>query len=328
MRVSLPGVAALNWPGPPAVALVGGCLVAGLVLAGCTSPPSAARRAADIVTDQAQASAAAKAAASQAAARKVAAAREAAARAAAAAAARPRVGLTQVRAPDGSLVTVAVFRGTLRYVLHDGSGDPYVPSGMVRARSTVVGAERQGLLAAFNGGFKMSAGAGGYEQEGHVFYALRAGLASLVIDRSGRARIGVWGRGLPVHGEDVYSVRQNLQPLVLDGKPTGAAGDWGLWGATLGGGEYVARSAVGEDAAGNLIYAGSMSTTPYDLAQVLAREGVRTAMELDINPAWVQLDVAKTPGGTLRAEVYEQNRPADQYLYGWSRDFFTVVAPG
>ncbi|MBV9451106.1 MAG: phosphodiester glycosidase family protein [Streptosporangiaceae bacterium] len=317
MKVSLPGAAVL----------VCGCLAAGLVLAACTSPSPAARRAADVVTDRAQASAAAKAAASQAAAHKLAVAREAAARAAAAAAARPRVDLTQVRASDGSLVTVAVFRGTVRYVLHDGSGDPYVPPGMVRARSAVVGAERQRLVAAFNGGFKMSAGAGGYEQEGHVFYSLHAGLASLVIDRSGQARIGVWGHGLPVPGEDVYSVRQNLQPLVLNGKPTGAAYDWGLWGATLGGGEYVARSAVGEDAAGNLIYVGSMSTTPSDLAQALAREGARTAMELDINPAWVQLDVARTPGGTLHAEVYEQHRPADQYLYGWSRDFFTVVAP-
>ena len=35
-------------------------------------------------------------------------------------------------------------------------------------------------------------------------------------------------------------------------------------------------------------------------------------MELDIDPEWVQLDVA--------------HRPGDQYLVGWSRDFFTVVA--
>jgi len=190
----------------------------------------------------------------------------------------------------------------------------------------VAGAERARLLAAFNGGFKLAAGAGGYMQEGHVISPLRPGYASLVIDRSGQARIGVWGRGVPVPGEAVYSVRQNLPPLVLDGRPTAASADWGLWGATLGGGADVARSAVGQDAAGDLIYAASMSALPADLASVLASHGARIAMELDINPEWVQLDVARRPGGPLTAEVPGQNRPAGQYLVGWSRDFFTVVA--
>jgi hypothetical protein len=122
-------------------------------------------------------------------------------------------------------------------------------------------------------------------------------------------------------------VRQNLQPLVEHGRPTPAAADWGLWGATLGGGEYVARSALGQDAAGDLIYAASMSTTPADLADALARSGARTAMELDINPEWVQLDTARRPGGPLAAAVPGQNRPADQYLVGWTRDFITVLAP-
>ena len=50
-------------------------------------------------------------------------------------------------------------------------------------------------------------------------------------------------------------------------------------------------------------------------------------MELDINPEWVQLDVASHPGGSLRASVPGQYRPADQYLAGWTRDFITVLAP-
>jgi hypothetical protein len=106
---------------------------------------------------------------------------------------------------------------------------------------------------------------------------------------------------------------------VLHGKPTKAAADWGLWGSTLGGGEYVARSALGQDAAGDLVYAASMSATPADLASVLAYAGAQIAMELDINPEWVQLDVASHPGGRLRAAIHGQNR--------WARDFITVVAP-
>ncbi len=239
---------------------------------------------------------------------------------------RPRVSIAQVRTADGSIVTVATFHGPVRYVLHNGSADPgTAAAGLVRAGPAVAGTERSRLLAAFNGGFKLAAGAGGYEQEGHVISPLGRGFASLVIDRSGRARIGVWGHGLPAPGEAVYSVRRR-QPLVYHGRPTPAAADWALWGATLGGGEYVARSALGQDASGDLMYAASMSTTPADLADALARAGARIAMELDINPAWVQLDVARRPGGPLRAAVPGQYRPAGQYLAGWTRDFITVLA--
>jgi Phosphodiester glycosidase len=240
----------------------------------------------------------------------------------------PRVTVTRTRTADGSVVTVAIFSGPVTYVLHDGSEDPGLAAGRVKAGPAVTGAERTRLLAAFNGGFKLSAGAGGYEQEGHVAATLQRGLVSLVIDRSGQARIGVWGHGVPAPGEAVYSVRQNLTPLVLDGKPTTAAADPWLWGATLGGGVYVARSAVGQDAAGHLMVAASMSASPADLAVALARAGARIAMELDINPEWVQLDVASRPGGPLRAAIPGQIRPADQFLLGWARDFFTVLAPG
>jgi hypothetical protein len=164
----------------------------------------------------------------------------------------PHVRTYRVRASDGAVVTVAVFRGPVRYRLHNGSEDPGYAATVagVKAGSAVGGTERKHLLAAFNGGFKLGVGAGGYEQEGHVISPLLKGYASLIIDRSGRARIGVWGYGAPARGEAVYSVRQNLQPLVEHGKPTQAAYDWYVWGATLGGGELVARSALGQDGHG------------------------------------------------------------------------------
>jgi hypothetical protein len=236
------------------------------------------------------------------------------------------VTMYHVRTADGDEVTVAVFRGPVRYVLHTGSGDPGLSAALVKAGPAVAGTERKHLLAAFNGGFKLAAGAGGYEQEGHVISPLLTGYASLIIDRSGRARIADWGYGAPAAGEAVYSVRQNLRLLVEHGQPTPAAANWYAWGATLGGGEYVARSALGEDSSGNLLYAGSMSASPEDLAQALADHGARIGMELDINPNWVQLDVASRPGGPLTAKVPGQYRPADQFLWGWSRDFITVLA--
>jgi hypothetical protein len=240
----------------------------------------------------------------------------------------PHVTVSQIRTADGSVVTVAVFRGPVQYVLHNGSGDPGPGyAALVRAGPAVGGAERRHLLAAFNGGFLLRSRAGGYEQEGHVFRALRHGLASLVIGRSGQARIGVWGVDVPVPGEAVYSVRQNLWPLVEGGQPTAEAARWWRWGGTIGHAEYVARSALGQDASGDLIYAASMSTVPEDLAVALARSGARIAMELDINPEWVQLAVAHTPGGSLHAPIPGQVRSPTQYLTGWTRDFITVLAP-
>jgi hypothetical protein len=240
----------------------------------------------------------------------------------------PHVTVSRVRTADGVVVTVAAFHGPTRLVLHNGSLDPGWAASEkgVKAGPAIGGTERKQLLAAFNGGFKLGVGAGGYEQEGHVISPLLKGYASLIIGRSGQAQIALWGYGAPAPGEQVYSVRQNLQLLVEHGAPTPAAADWGAWGATLGGGEYVARSAVGEDAAGGLLFAGSMSASPEDLAQALAERGARIGMELDINPEWVQLDVASRPGGPLRAAVPGQNRPADQFLWGWSRDFFSVLA--
>jgi hypothetical protein len=74
------------------------------------------------------------------------------------------------------------------------------------------------------------------------------------------------------------------------------------------------------------MYAASMSAVPAGLAAVLAGHGARIAMELDINPEWVQLDAAGRPGGALTAEVPGQYRPSGQYLAGWTRDFLTVLA--
>lgn len=238
-----------------------------------------------------------------------------------------RVALSALRLPDGSVVTLAVFTGGVTYALHAGSGDPGPPiSSELRGGPAISPAERPHLLAAFNGGFKLSAGVGGYYQEGHLVTRLQPGLASLVIYRSGQASVGIWGDGVPAHGQPVYSVMQNLPPLVAGGRVTPGAADWQAWGATLGGGEFVARSALGENRSGQLMFAASMSTSPADLAAAMVRLGCVTAMELDINPEWVQLDVAAQPGGPLRTAVPGQGRPADQYLTGWTRPFVAVLA--
>jgi hypothetical protein len=235
--------------------------------------------------------------------------------------------------PDGDVVTVLRFHaGLVHYALHVGWLDPpggaAVPAG---ARPVIGPGQHAKLLAAFNGGFLMGAGCipcgvGGMEVAGHLFVPLVTGMTSLVLDRHGAASMGLWGDGFPPAGAVVYSVRQCLPPLVSGGRASPNAGDVSAWGAVLGGGELTARSAVGIDADGDLLYAGSMSALPSDMARALVRAGAVTAMQFDINPEWVQADTASFPGGPLSAAVPGQNRPAGQYLTGWTRDYVTVLA--
>lgn len=228
----------------------------------------------------------------------------------------------------GSHVVVARFHaGTFGLDLHDGSEDPPARNATIPATgaSTVSTTERPALLGAFNGGFKASTGVGGFEVDGRVLSPLVPGLASVAIDANGVPTVGIWGTNVPRPGQQIVSVRQNLPPLVEAGRPSPTVNQVSSWGATIKGLTSVARSALGEDGKGNLLFAGSSSAAPADVANALVTAGATTAMELDINPEWVQLDLAATPGGALQAAIAGQSRPADQYLSGWIRDFFVVV---
>ena len=238
----------------------------------------------------------------------------------------------RARRLDGDSVTVLRFHaGLVHYALHVGWRDPPAGAALPGAQPVIGPGQRARLLAAFNGGFLMGTGClpcgvGGMEVARHVLVPLVSGMTSLVLAPDGRASMGVWGHGFPSAGAAVSSVRQCLPPLVAGGRVSPNVGDVSAWGATLGGGDLTARSAVGIDVRGDLLYAGSMSALPSDLARALVSAGVVTAMELDINPEWVQADTALAPGGPLSAAVLDQNRPADQYLTGWTRDYVTVLA--
>ena len=228
---------------------------------------------------------------------------------------------------DGSHVTVARFRAGLAHRLHVGTQDP--PTGgatiVAGAGPAVSGRQRSSLLAAFNGGFKVGSASGGVEVDGRILTPLTTGKASFVIDSNGSGHVGVWGVSLPAPGEHVVSVRQNLPPLVTSSRLSAQISDIAAWGARFKGENMVARSALGEDTHGNILYAGGMAALPGDVATALVQAGATTAMELDINPEWVQLALASHPGAPLSPGVPGQNRPADQYLIGWTRDFVAVL---
>ncbi len=216
----------------------------------------------------------------------------------------------------------------LQLHLHAGTGDPG-GSGW-RFGPWVVGAERRLLVAGFNGGFKFSAGVGGFESYGRVAVAPRDGLASVVTYSDGTTDIGSWHHGVPARGRKVVSVRQNLTLLVSRGVPAADLGCLLCWGATLGGVVDPARSALGITARGRLIWAGGEHLTVAALASAMVAAHAVRAVQLDINPEWVNGYLYGHRGGRGPVApvpvVSGQAGIPGQFLVPWSRDFFTVVA--
>jgi hypothetical protein len=214
-----------------------------------------------------------------------------------------------------------------RLVLHAGSVDP--GPGPWRYGDAIRGPELGRLVAAFNAGFKLDTGAGGWRSGGRTAVPLVAGRASIVTYRDGFTDIGAWGQGVP-GGRPVASVRQNMYLLVDHGVAASNVSSCieTCWGATIGGAPSVARSALGIDASGRLIYGAMASSTPATLAQGLIDGGVRRAAELDINPDWVAAYLyrhrRRGPPGFVPA-IPGQYGVYGHFLLPYSRDFFAVL---
>jgi len=220
---------------------------------------------------------------------------------------------------DQRLVELRLHSGT---VDAGGSGWRFGPA--------VLGAELRRLVAAFNGGFKFSTGAGGFESYGRVGAPLGTGLGSIVTYTDGRTDIGAWHAGLPAPGTPVASVRQNLTLLIDHGTAAPSIDCVSCWGATLGGVSDPARSALGITADGRLVWAGGERLTPAQLAYALLGARVVRAVELDINPEWVAGYLYGHRGGVGPLApvpvVPGQNGVPGSFLAPYSRDFFTIEA--
>lgn len=221
----------------------------------------------------------------------------------------------------------------LSATLYSGS---YIPGGgPFRYTAPVQPAAARTLVAAFNAGFRMQDANGGYFTQGKTILPLRTGAASFVIYKNGSAAIGAWGSEVTMSPE-VVSIRQNLDLLVDHGKsvPGLNASDTTQWGFTLGNQIYVSRSGVGITADGALVYVGGPNLNITDLANLLVRAGAVRAMELDINPDWVNYatfnpssptGLASPANGTDLLPLADMSGPASRYFESWwSRDFFTV----
>lgn len=218
-----------------------------------------------------------------------------------------------------------------RYVvlrLHSGTVD--AGSSGWRLGSQIAGAELTRVIAAFNGGFRLNVGAGGFESFGRVAAPLQDGLGSIVTYADGHTDIGSWHREVPASGGAVVSVRQNLQLLIDHGQAAANTDCRTCWGATLGGVDDPARAALGVTGDGSLVWAAGEHLTVAQLAQALLGAHVVRAVELDINPEWVAGYLYDHQGKAgapqpVPALAGQQGIPG-QFLTPWSRDFFAVEA--
>lgn len=194
-----------------------------------------------------------------------------------------------------------------------------------------------GVVAVFNGAFKQIARGGGAVADHVVFESLVRGFATIALDRFGHWEMGVWGApNFPTPGFHPISYRQNLLELVQNGKipPAVFSANVRSWGAMLTSSPYTARTGLGIDRVGNLIYVATMKgVLPSQLADVLVQAGAITAMQLDINPYWPIVGLATTPihrpGGSFPVQLPGADHSASIFENGWTRDFFVAVAePG
>jgi hypothetical protein len=217
----------------------------------------------------------------------------------------------------------------VKFSLRPGTEDP--GAGNWGASNYIAAGSRKGLLATFNGGFKLDSAGGGFYLNGLYHGSLVTGAASVVYYKNGSIKVGQWGRDFKLNSS-IVGVRQNLKLLIDHGKisPNLNQDIESKFGATLGGGYYVWRSGLGITKDGRIVYVYGPVLNVQDLADLLARAGAVEGMQMDINPAWMKFDYYEAKSNpsnpTPVTLLPDQQPPADSYLTPSTRDFTAVYA--
>jgi Phosphodiester glycosidase len=226
---------------------------------------------------------------------------------------------------------VSMDQRLVSFQLHPGSEDPGGSDWGPHAAPWIPPGQRAGLLATFNGGFKLDAAQGGFYLHGHTAGTLVRGAASVVYYQNGTIAIGAWDQGVSMT-PSVTGVRQNLR-LIVTGGHVPASVDRDVetsWGATLGGGYYVWRSGIGITRDGRVIFAYGPALDVRDLADLLQRAGAVRGMQLDINPYWMAYEyyqAGRHPADPTPVNLLPtQQQTAYRYYAPYSRDFTAVYA--
>ena len=210
----------------------------------------------------------------------------------------------------------------------------FVPGYRYPERSPVRAVDRRPsswvphLVAAFNGGFKLSDHVGGYYYAGTTEVPLRRGLAALAVGLDGAMRVVVWGRDMTSTAGQLV-VRENLPPIVDHGmsmtRPTDRLTTWGLPYRNI---LRTNRSALGQLSDGSLVYVYVHDAVPSQLAAALIRFGAVTGIVLDMNTGWPAALLYRHDGTRLRvtrlSPVMKQH--LDAYDARNEKEFIAVEA--
>jgi hypothetical protein len=224
---------------------------------------------------------------------------------------------------------VSMDQRLVSFQLRPGAEDP--GPGNWKAQDWIPPGTRTGLLATFNGGFKISTSGGGFYLNGDTAGTLTDGAASVVYYRNGTIKIGKWGRDVRMTSS-VVGVRQNLRLIVDHGRVPASVNEdvLGSWGATLGGGYYVWRSGLGITRDGRIIFVYGPALNVQDLADLLQRAGAVEALQLDINPFWMSYEYYQANGHPSNPTpvnlLISQQQTGYRYYSVYSRDFTAVYA--
>ncbi len=198
----------------------------------------------------------------------------------------------------------------------------------LRGSGRVAKPHREHVLAAFSGGLKGEMGEFGVVEEGRVLVPPGQGLATVAMDRDGRARMGLW---------DVESLRppwtalrQNMAALIVDG--TVSPSRTHRWGQTVAATDdlRVARSALGVTDSGYLVYGWSKGTTASLLGEALRRAGVQFAVHLSIDSPQGGIELYRdgVNGGRKAAGSPDMALERGVWTGTVARDFFYLFRSG
>ena len=189
---------------------------------------------------------------------------------------------------------------------------------------------RARLLAAFNGGFKTQHGRHGMLVEGTTLVDPQPSLCTVVGYEDGTLAIAPWRKiqqkpGLEFLRQTPGCMVENgvLNPLLRDEEVRN-------WGATLEGRTVIRRSAIGLDAAHQVLFvAVSNDTTARAIADAVQHAGAADVAQLDVNWAFPKFVLFPPDGagrrharGLFRGFVFE---PAEYVDKPSPRDFFYLV---
>lgn len=206
------------------------------------------------------------------------------------------------------------------------------PQPSVSRPGVVPEADRERLVAAFNGGFKAEHGRFGMMVDGSELLAPRPTSCTFAADAGGGLTIKRW-TALGNEASRFAWWRQTPGCMVEGGvlHPGLRVADSKNWGATLEGKTVIRRSAVGLSKDGHTLFVGiSNSTTARALATGMQHAGAVDVAQLDVNfsyPRFLLYRQVEESGelnafGAVKGQLYQR----DEYLgHASTRDFFYVT---